>query len=136
MLLRGLHAPAARLERPLALGSSLGLVGFMVSDSLARPSLSLDLFAESLAPVVWLAGAGVLLGFFVPRWLGQSTADAVTISVELCLRNILLGIVVVSISFTAFEPNIPLFVYSAVMIPPTILLLVLFRLRQRRARKA
>lgn len=133
MLARGLHAPAARLERPLAVGSSLGLVGFMVVDSLARPSLPLDLFAESFAPVMWLAGAGALLGLLVPRWLGQSAADAVTISVELCLRNILLGIVIVSISFTAFEPNIPLFLYSAVMIPPTILILVLFRLRQGRA---
>lgn len=136
MLLRGLHAPAARMERPLALGSSLGLVGFMVSDSLARPSLPLELFAESFAPVMWLAGAGALLGFFVPRWLGQSAADAVTISVELCLRNILLGIVVVSISFSAFEPNIPLFLYSGVMMPPTILILVLFRRQQRRLRNS
>ena len=71
-----------------------------------------------------------------PFGMLQSAADAVTISVELCLRNILLGIVIVSISFQAFEPNIPLFLYSGVMMPPTILILVLFRLRQRKARNS
>ena len=124
---RSLHDGAHRLERPLALGSTLGLVGFTVLDSMDRPSFQPELFAQSFAPVAILVGAAFVFGYLVPRWLGQSVADAVTISVELCVRNILLGIVVVSISFNEFEPNIPLFLYSGLMIPPAVLALLLFR---------
>ena len=128
---RVLHDAAYRLERPLALGSTLGLVGVTVLDSVDRPSFQPELFAQSFVPVAILVAAAFVLGYLVPRWLGQSVADAVTISVELCVRNILLGIVVVSISFNEFEPNIPLFLYSGLMIPPAVLALVLFRRKQR-----
>lgn len=128
---RALHDAAYRLERPLALGSTLGLVGITVLESVDRPSLQPELFAQSFVPVAILVAAAFVFGYLVPRWLGQSVSDAVTISVELCVRNILLGIVVVSISFNEFEPNIPLFLYSGLMIPPAVLALVLFRRKHR-----
>lgn len=123
---------AARFERPISLAAVVGLIAVTVEDSLTRPELPLELFWVSLAPVLWLVAAALVLGLAIPRLLGHSTGDGVTIAVELCVKNILLGIVVVSTSFGALEPNIPLFLYSGAMIPPAILLLVAHRTLVRR----
>jgi BASS family bile acid:Na+ symporter len=123
---------AARLERPLTALAAVGLFFVLVRDSMQRPDPPHELFLLSLPPALWFAAIAVGLGFSISRGLGQSVADAVTISTELCVKNVLLGMVVLSSSFGTLEFNIPLLVYSGVMAPPAILICVAHRIYQAR----
>ena len=136
MVTRHIQPGITRHERWLSLAFALGLVAVAVGESADRPDVPLELFYESLPPALWLAAAALATGFAIPKLAGQTARDAVTIAVELCVKNALLGIVVVSTSFRAFDPNIPLFVYSAVMVPPAILALVIDRIRAGRHAEA
>ena len=136
MLARHIAPGLARFERVLSLAFATALVLVAVGDFRDGPDLSLELFALSLWPAVALTAAALGVGFSVSRLAGQTAADAVTIAVELCVKNALLGIVVVSTAFETLEPSIPLFVYSGVMIPAAILVLAIHRMHARRSAKA
>jgi len=136
MLARHIAPGLARFERVLSLGFATALVLVAVGDFSDRPDVSLELFALSLWPAVALTAAALGVGFSVSRLAGQTAADAVTIAVELCVKNALLGIVVVSTAFETLEPSIPLFVYSGVMIPAAILVLAIHRMHARRSANA
>jgi len=98
MAIRHFWPSSTRLERPLSLAGTIGIIATLGYDAATRADPPTDLFALSIAPVSWLCAAAMILGFAIPRLLGQSISDAVTISVEVCLKNGLLGMVVASTS--------------------------------------
>ena len=117
MAMRHFRPSAAGLERLFTLLGTLGIIGTLGYDAAIRPELPVESAALSFAPATLLCVAGAVLGFVIPRLLGQPLADAVTISVEICLKNGLLGMVVVSGAFGVLEPSIPILVYSSIMLP-------------------
>ena len=49
MLARAAHEPMTKLEKPVTLASVLGLVGVTVADSMSRPRLPVEEFAEMVS---------------------------------------------------------------------------------------
>jgi len=131
MLVRDRYPGAEKYERRVTGISGLALLGVMIWDTADQPEAPLALLEEVFWPVVCLALLGMVVGVVVPRLLGQTLEDAVTIAIELCVKNVLLGMVVLASAFPQIDPNVPLFVYSGVMMPAALLLLVAFRARIR-----
>ncbi|MDG2049155.1 MAG: hypothetical protein P8M78_03235 [Myxococcota bacterium] len=127
MGLRSVRASAQKWERPITAFSGLGLFGVLLIDNLDRPNPPTELFLLSLVPCLWLLASAGVLGLGIPRLLGRSWADSVTIAVELCVKNALLGMVVVATAFQEIDATIPLFAYSTLMAPPAILMLAIYR---------
>ncbi len=135
MTLRSYRPGAGRFERPLTGISAVVLLTDLLVDNFDRPEVPTELFLASLAPSIGLVLAALLLGLVIPQLLRQSASDTVTIAVELCLKNSLLGVVVVTTSFGEIEATIPLIVYSTLMTPPALLCLVVYRVRASRQQK-
>lgn len=130
MALRMIRPRSVRLERPLTVIAAVGIIGNLARDAAMRPELPTAEFVASLPPTVCLALASVALGLGIPRVLGQPARDAVAIAVELCVKNGLFGLVVVGGTFSAFAPNIPIFVYSGLMVPVAAALLTIHSIRE------
>ncbi|MCH2184930.1 bile acid:sodium symporter [Myxococcota bacterium] len=127
MGVRSIRPGAEKWERPITAFSGLGLFGVLVMDNLERPDPPTELFMMSLIPSLWLLGSAIVLGLGIPRLLGRSWADSVTIAVELCVKNVLLGMVVVATAFQQIDATIPLFAYSTLMAPPALVILAIYR---------
>lgn len=119
-----------KLEKWLSRVGAIVILVIMTYDSSQRPELPLAEFEQSLAPAFWLAVAAVVLGLGVPALLGLATRDAVTIGVELVVKNILLGIVLARESL-AFEAIVPMFTFAIFQTPIGVGLLVAWRLLAR-----
>lgn len=132
MFVRALHPPALRLERPLSAIAGVGILAAVVYSTAARPEPPAAEFAASILPALSLAAAALIFGLGVPRLFGQSDGDALAIAVELCVKNGLLGMVVASSSFGVLDPSIPILVYTSVMVPVAIALIVAHRIRSHR----
>lgn len=132
MIFRASHPAAARFESPLSILGSLGVVGSVVYQSASRPELPTAEFMASLAPAILLILAASGLGLFVPLLLRQSAADAIAISVELTVKNGVLGLVVAASAFDALAPTIPILVYTTFMIPIALMLLFGHRMLEKR----
>jgi BASS family bile acid:Na+ symporter len=113
-------------ERRISLISMLALCVGVGIDGMSRPEMPTAEFALSLAPVAWFAVAAMLIGMAVPALLRISTRDAVTIAVELVVKNTLLGIVLIT-QVLEFEAIVPIIVFVLFQTPAGILLLVGWR---------
>ena len=133
MVARAIRPSLARLERPLSAIASILIVVIVVADGFRRPDPPTELVAVSFQPSLWLALAATVLGIGVPRLLRQSAPDATAIGVELCMKNGLLGLVVVSSTFGVIEPSIPILMFTSLMIPVSASILVAYRIQQKRA---
>jgi len=122
---------AARLDRPLTLLASLGILAALTLDGFMRPESPVEAVALVTPPALWLAGAALLLGLLVPMLLRFSASDTVTIAVEIGVKNTLLGIVVASSSFGVLEPSIPILLYGGLMLPLGASLVIGYRLHRR-----
>ena len=131
MLARSQRPDLLRLEKWLARGSALVIVGAMVWLGGQREELPITAAQLSLAPVMGLALAAVVLGLTVPSLFRLSMRDSVTIGVELIVKNSLLGIVLAERSL-GFEAVIPIVLFSIVQTPAGILILVIWRTLARR----
>ena len=131
MLVRECYPRAASYERWVTGITGVALLAVMVWDTADQPEAPLALLAQVFIPVLCLAILGSVIGVLLPLLLGQTLEDAVTIAIELCVKNVLLGMVVLASAFPQIDPNVPLFVYSGVMMPAALLLLVGFRARLR-----
>ncbi len=123
----GMHA-----EKWLTRIGVAAVVGGFVADGLLRPELPVAEVDLSLWPAVALCLAGLVLGTLVPRLLRIPSTDAVTIAVELVVKNGLLGIVLARQALE-FEAAIPIFLFGMLQTPIGIGLLVLWRWRARRS---
>ncbi len=129
MLARSRRPNWARLEKWLAPGGAIAIIGAMTYDGLQRPELPIDEAALTLVPALLLVLAASVMGLVVPLLLRLSIRDSVTIAVELVIKNTLLGIVLASRSLE-FEAVIPIMVY-AVVCGPGVLILVAWRVLAR-----
>lgn len=132
MLARQLRPALAKLERPLSAIASVAIVCILVYDGAMRPDPPTGPFVQSLMPCLLLGVAAVILGLGVPRLLRQPPPDATAISIELCMKNGLLGTVVASSSFGVLEPSLPILAYTGLMLPVSATILTAYRIREGR----
>jgi BASS family bile acid:Na+ symporter len=130
MVARSWRPQLVWLEKWLARGGALLIIGAVTYDSLQRDELPLAEAELSFAPAFLLALAAVAMGLVVPALSRLSMRDSVTIAVELVVKNSLLGIVLASRSLE-FEAVIPIFMFSIAQTPAGILVLVAWRLLAR-----
>lgn len=131
----GLRAAApeviARIE-PAVSALAAGLFALIVAAALAA---NWALFVENVAvlgpALIALLAVLTAIGFYVPRALGRSNAEAKTISVETGIQNSTLGIAVAAIivgadaGFTAY--SLPSAVYGIVMYLIVVPVLLVYR---------
>ena len=120
-----------RQERRLTLTGVGGIALSIAIDTASQSELPLTEIQQSLGPVVLLLVAAGVLGLGVPLLLRHEARDAVTISVELIVKNVLLGLVLARQSLD-FEATIPILIFGAAQAPIGIVLLVGWRLWARR----
>jgi len=130
MGVRGRWPNALKLEKWFSRIGAIVIAVIMTYDAGHRPELPLAEFQQSLAPAFWLAAAAVVLGLALPALLGLATRDAVTIGVELVVKNILLGVVLARQSL-AFDAIVPIFAFAMFQTPIGVALLVGWRLLAR-----
>jgi BASS family bile acid:Na+ symporter len=130
MFVRRRRPQWARLDSWLAPGGALVIIGGMVYDGAQRSELPIREAELSLVPTLLLAAAAIVLGLIVPALARLPIRDTVTVSVELIVKNVLLGIVIAQRSLD-FEAVIPIFVFSIFQTPAGILILVAWRLLAR-----
>jgi BASS family bile acid:Na+ symporter len=132
MLARQIRPGLWRLERPLSAAASLVIVAILVYDGAMRPDPPTEPFVASLVPSAILGFAAVVFGLGIPRLLRQPAPDATAISIELCMKNGLLGTVVASSTFGVLEPSIPILAYTGMMLPVSATILTVYRVREGR----
>ena len=126
------HAPSVlRAERWLTRIGVLAIVVGVTWDTTQRPELPVEDFNASLPPAAALALAGLLMGLVSPALLRLRSRDAATITVELVVKNTLLGIVLARHSL-GFEAMIPVFAFGMFQTPIGALVLVGWRWLVRR----
>lgn len=126
MIVRIRRPDALRWERPLALFSAIGVVTGSVFQGAQRPEFPAEQFYTSLGPAFAFSTAAILIGIAVPALFRLPARDTVTIAVELIVKNVLLGIVLVGQALD-FEAIIPILVFAGFQAPGGILLLVGWR---------
>ncbi len=130
MAVRHRWPQTTRWERRLSLMAMVGIVVGVVIQGASRPDPPVQEFATSLAPVAWYLTAAIGLGTLVPVLFGITARDAVTIAVEMVVKNTLLGIVLVSQALP-FEALVPIFIYMIVQTPAAVAVIVSWRLLAR-----
>ena len=130
MSVRSRWPGALRFEKWFSRIGAVVIVVIMVYDGAQQPELPLAEFQQVLAPTLWFAVAALVLGLVVPLVFGLATRDAVTIGVELVVKNLLLGVVLAREALT-FEALIPILAFSFFQTPIGVMLLVGWRLLAR-----
>lgn len=111
MLARRARPEVVRFERALSLASAFVIIAGLTVESATRDELPVAELAQSLAPALWLCGAGFAMGWLVPLATGASAGEAATIAIELCVKNTVLGLVLATGAFHALEPAVPIVAY-------------------------
>lgn len=130
MSVRSRWPGALRFEKWFSRIGAVVIVVIMVYDGAQQPELPLAEFQQVLAPTLLFAVAALVLGLVVPLVFGLATRDAVTIGVELVVKNLLLGVVLAREALT-FEALIPILAFSFFQTPIGVMLLVGWRLLAR-----
>jgi BASS family bile acid:Na+ symporter len=135
MLLRYRVPGLLRFEKWLARVSAVLIVVGVTADALGQPDPPIAQFRQSLPPALWLLAVAAAFGLLVPRLLRLGMRDAVTITVELLVKNGLLGLVLARQSL-AFDATVPILAFITFQTPVAIAVLVVWRLLERRASRA
>lgn len=96
-----------------------------------RPDLPVDEFVASLFPAAAFAASALVVGISVPMLFRIPARDAVTIAVELIVKNTLLGLALVG-QVLEFEALLPIFAFGLFQTPCAAILLVGWRLLEKR----
>jgi len=118
-------------ERWLSLPSVGMIVVGAASEATSRPDIPFEAFLEGAWAAGWFAVAAIVVGLALPALLRIGARDTVTIAVEMIVKNTLLGIVLASQAMD-FEALIPIFAFGLFQTPGGILLLVGWRVLERR----
>ncbi len=111
--------------------SAVVIVGGAIVEGGRRPEVPVDAFVTSIAPAAAFALAAMVVGCSIPALLRIPARDTVTIAVELVVKNTLLGIVLVG-QVLDFEAVLPIFAFAIFQTPGGLLLLVGWRMLQKR----
>ena len=131
MTLRKRFRDAARWERVFTRSGVALVFAALTSQALAEDSETFSGYAQALAPVFALLGAGVVLGYGLPLLLRVPPAQSATIGVEVCLKNTVLGIALAELSL-GLEAAVPVAIYTVFHLPVSVAILVCYRLWARR----
>jgi BASS family bile acid:Na+ symporter len=131
MLVRTQRPGAVRWETMLSRVSFVAICIGAGIDGVDRGEAPTSEFMESVVPVVVYTISALGVGTLVPALFGISARDAVTIAVEIVVKNTLLGIVLLtqSVDFVAI---VPILVYMVVQTPAGVGLLVGWRMLAKR----
>jgi BASS family bile acid:Na+ symporter len=132
MVLRALRPALAAREPLLTRASTLTMVVAVTVDALTREAPPLAALAASWQPALLLLGAAVVMGVGLPLLLGLDTRDAVTIAVELCIKNGVLGLFVATQSLRSIEAGVPIAAFLTFQLPVGIGVLSLYNAWLRR----
>lgn len=131
MVARARNPNALRWERRVTIPGAIMIVLGATLGAGSNPDIEASQFLVSLAPAAAFAGSAMAIGMVVPLLFGIPARDAVTIAVEMIVKNTLLGIVLVA-QVLEFEAVLPIFAFAAFQTPGGILLLVGWRWMERR----
>ena len=129
MFLRARNPAALRWERRATIPGAIIIVLGAALGTSSNPDL--DKIIESIAPGAAFAVSAMTVGTIVPLLFRIPARDAVTIAVEMIVKNTLLGIVLVA-QVLDFEAVLPIFAFAVFQTPGGLLLLVGWRLLERR----
>jgi BASS family bile acid:Na+ symporter len=122
MWIRVRRPRAYRFERHTTRFGFVSIVIGATVDALSRPELPVDAFQETLVPALGLALGAIALGLGVAGAFRLPLRDVVTLTVELVIKNSLLGLVVARTSLD-FEATLPIIAFAAAQTPAGLLLL-------------
>ena len=129
MILRARNPAARNWERRATIPGAIVIV---VGSALGvGDNPDLDMVVESIAPAAAFATAAMVVGTAVPLIFRIPARDAVTVAVEMIVKNTLLGIVLVA-QVLDFEAVLPILAFAAFQTPGGLVLLVGWRLFERR----
>lgn len=111
-----------RFERLLTTFGFFSILIAIAVDVATRPELPVDAFKDTLVPALGLAFAAVFLGLGGMALFRLPLRDVVTVSVELVVKNSLLGLVVARTSLD-FEATLPIMAFAAAQTPAGFVLL-------------
>jgi BASS family bile acid:Na+ symporter len=132
MALRAVRPALAAHEALLTRAGTLLMIVGVIFDALGRASPPIAALAASWQPALVLLGAAVVMGVGLPLLLGVDLRDAVTIAVELCIKNGVLGLFVATQSLGSIEAGVPIAAFLTFQLPAGIGVLALYN-RWRRA---
>jgi BASS family bile acid:Na+ symporter len=125
MWIRMRRPDALRFERRLTRFGFVSIIIGATVDGMSRPELPIEEFQQMLLPAVGLAGTAIALGLSVAGLFRLGLRDAVTLAVELVVKNSLLGLVVARTSLE-FEAMLPILAFGAAQTPAGVLLLAVW----------
>ena len=131
MLARARHPSALRWERHATIPGAIIIAFDATLGAGSNPEIDPSEFLASLATAAAFALSAMVVGTVVPLLFGIPARDAVTIAVEMIVKNTLLGIVLVA-QVLDFEAVLPIFAFAVFQTPGGLLLLVGWRLLERR----
>ena len=131
MLARAKNPNALRWERHATIPGAIVIVLGAALGAGNNPEIDPSEFVDSLAPAAAFALSAMAIGMVVPLLFRIPARDAVTIAVEMIVKNTLLGIVLVA-QVLDFEAVLPIFAFAIFQTPGGLLLLVGWRLLERR----
>lgn len=122
---------AERLAKPIALIGSVSFVAFVVVTLSARQEAMGTLDGRDVVTML-----GVIIATMIVGWLGGGPEREMreVLASATCMRNVALGLTVVTRNFPHAGLEVPLVAYSALMVPPNVIFLVATMILKRRKR--
>ena len=112
----------------------IGVIGIVVAvtmQGVERPALPIDEMLTSIPPALAFAVAAMVIGVAIPLLVRIPPREAITIAVELVVKNTLLGMVLVGQTLE-FEAILPILAFGIFQTPGGLLLLVGWRTLEKR----
>ncbi len=128
MWLRGNKPKSVNYEPMLTKLSTLSMVASFVMVILSDAQNNLDGAMGVALPSTLLVFTAMFVGFYIPKAFGVNAKDCATISVETCLKNMLLSLFVATNSLQSIEATYPSVVVITIMIPLAALIMLLYNL--------
>ncbi|MAI26970.1 MAG: hypothetical protein CMN75_13155 [Spirochaeta sp.] len=132
MWARELYPDWAKGEKFITRVSAVVLLFALVINSQSNPTPSSDDFALSLWPTVLLMAAALVLSGSLSRWLRMSWQETTTITIELCVKNSVLGLFVAVQSLDSLQASVPIMVFGSLQVPVSIGPVALYNLLLRK----
>ncbi len=126
MMIRGRWPTSLQFEKWCTRFGGLGIGAALTYDAFQRPELPVAEFQASLLPAALLAVGSIVLGLGASWLARRSLTDAVTLTLELIVKNSLLGLVLARQSL-AFEATVPIVAFSIFQLPFGVLMLLFWR---------
>ena len=128
------RAPHWEKKEPyLTRGSALTTFLIFIAVNVLDEGKTLSSPGAVLLPCVLLTATAVLLGFGIPRVLGVDSRDSVTISVETCMKNVVLPIFIAMTSLHDLDATLASAVYMVGYLPAAVAVMIVFNLFKKRA---